>query len=301
MSQFAIPSGWEVVIGLEIHAQLATRSKIFSGASTAFGAEPNTVVCPVCTGQPGALPVPNRGVFERAIRVALALGCEISENTHFDRKNYFYPDLPKGYQISQHTAPVGRAGEFRFPSERYGERADAVVKISRVHLEEDTAKAVHDGKGDTLIDFNRAGVPLMEIVTEPCIHSPDLAHAYLVALKETLEYLYVSTCSMEEGSLRVDTNISAAPADSSVLGTKVEVKNLNSFKAVKAALEYEFERQVKILVSGGRVVQETRHWDEKRGETLPGRVKEEAMDYRYFPEPDIPPLAIPAEWVAEIG
>jgi aspartyl-tRNA(Asn)/glutamyl-tRNA(Gln) amidotransferase subunit B len=287
-------------IAFEVHLQLNTASKAYCGCKVEFGAEPNTVVCPVCTGQPGALPVPNRGVFERGIRVALALGCQVAEKTHFDRKNYFYPDLPKGYQISQHPVPVGRAGEFRFPAERYGERADAVVKISRVHLEEDTAKAVHDDKGDTLIDFNRAGVPLMEIVTEPCIPSPDLAYAYLTALKETLEYLDVSTCSMEEGSLRVDTNISVAPADSRELGTKVEVKNLNSFKAVKAALEYEFNRQSGLLAEGKKVVQETRHWDDREGATLPGRVKEEAMDYRYFPEPDIPPLAIPPEWVEEI-
>ncbi|MCX7022160.1 MAG: Asp-tRNA(Asn)/Glu-tRNA(Gln) amidotransferase subunit GatB [bacterium] len=287
-------------IAFEVHLQLDTASKAYCGCAVVFGAEPNTVVCPVCTGQPGALPVPNRGVFEKAVRVALALGCEISENTHFDRKNYFYPDLPKGYQISQHPVPVGWGGEFRFPLERYGEWADTVVKISRVHLEEDTAKAVHFSKGGTLIDFNRSGVPLMEIVTEPCIPSPEVAHAYLTALKETLEYLDVSSCSMEEGSLRVDTNISAAPADSKKLGTKVEVKNLNSFKAVKAALEYEFERQTGILASGGKVIQETRHWDDREGTTLPGRVKEEAMDYRYFPEPDIPPLAIPREWVEEI-
>jgi len=287
-------------IAFEVHLQLDTASKAYCGCAVVFGAEPNTVVCPVCTGQPGALPVPNRGVFEKAVRVAAALGCEIAEKTHFDRKNYFYPDLPKGYQISQHPVPVGRAGEFRFPAERYGEAADAVVKISRVHIEEDTAKAVHDEKGDTLIDFNRAGVPLMEIVTEPCIPNPDVAYAYLTALKETLEYLDVSTCSMEEGSLRVDTNISVAPADSIQLGTKVEVKNLNSFKAVRAALEHEFERQTGILASGGKVVQETRHWDDREGVTLPGRVKEEAMDYRYFPEPDIPPLAIPREWVEQI-
>ena len=287
-------------IAFEVHLQLDTSSKAYCGCAVVFGAEPNTVVCPVCTGQPGALPVPNRGAFEKAVRVAAALGCEISDKTHFDRKNYFYPDLPKGYQISQHPVPVGRAGELRFPTERYGERADTVVKISRVHLEEDTAKAVHDSKGDTLIDFNRSGVPLMEIVTEPCIPSPEVAYAYLTALKETLEYLDVSSCSMEEGSLRVDTNISVAPADSKKLGTKVEVKNLNSFKAVKAALEYEFERQTGILTSGGKVIQETRHWDDREGTTLPGRVKEEAMDYRYFPEPDIPPLAIPREWVEEI-
>jgi aspartyl-tRNA(Asn)/glutamyl-tRNA(Gln) amidotransferase subunit B len=287
-------------IAFEVHLQLDTASKAYCGCAVVFGAEPNTVVCPVCTGQPGALPVPNRGVFERAVRVALAMGCEVVERTHFDRKNYFYPDLPKGYQISQHPAPVGHSGELRFPTERYGEAADAVVKISRVHLEEDTAKAVHDSKGDTLIDFNRAGVPLMEIVTEPCIPDPDTAYAYLTALKNTLEYLDVSSCSMEEGSLRVDTNISVAPADSRELGTKVEVKNLNSFKAVKAALEFEFERQAGILSSGGEVIQETRHWDDREGVTLPGRVKEEAMDYRYFPEPDIPPLAIPRGWVEEI-
>ncbi len=291
---------YQPTIAFEVHLQLDTKSKAYCGCKNVYGAEPNTRVCPVCTGQPGALPVPNRAVFVKAIYVALALGCRIVERTQFDRKNYFYPDLPKGYQISQHPVPIGHSGEFRFPGERYGEKAGACVRISRVHVEEDTAKAVHDESGNTLIDFNRAGVPLVEIVTEPCIPSPEIAHAYLLALKNTLEYLDVSSCSMEEGSLRVDTNISVAPADSKKLGTKVEVKNLNSFKAVKAALEFETHRQIEILEAGEQVIQETRHWDDRRGVTLSGRVKEGAMDYRYFPEPDIPPLRLPKEWVEEI-
>ncbi|MCD4733065.1 Asp-tRNA(Asn)/Glu-tRNA(Gln) amidotransferase subunit GatB, partial [bacterium] len=291
---------YQPTIGLEVQMQANTRSKAYCGCANIYGAEPNTHVCPVCTAQPGALPVPNRGVFEKAIRIALALGSKIARQTHFDRKNYFYPDLPKGYQITQHPYPIGSGGSISFPGERYGAEADCEVSIERVHMEEDTAKSSHDATGKTLIDFNRAGVPLLEIVTEPCIHEPRIAYAYLLNMMNLLEYLDVSTCSMEEGSLRVDTNISLAPRGGSQLGGKVEVKNINSFKAVQAALEYEMVRQAELLDAGERILQETRHWDDKRGITLPGRSKESSMDYRYFPEPDIPPLMVGDEWFAEI-
>lgn len=291
---------YEPTIGLEVQLQANTRSKAYCGCANVYGAAPNTRVCPVCTGQPGSLPVPNRGAFEKAIRIALALDCRIAEQVHFDRKNYFYPDLPKGYQITQHTAPLGRGGELRFPAERYAEQTAGRVAIERVHLEEDTAKSVHGADGEALIDFNRAGVPLLEVVTEPCIHDPQTAYYYLLAFRDILLWIDASDCNMEEGSLRVDTNISVAPRGSAELGTKVEVKNLNSFKGVQGALEYEIVRQAELLDTGGRVVQETRHWDAPSGTTLAGRVKEGSMDYRYFPEPDIPPLAIPREWVEKI-
>jgi aspartyl-tRNA(Asn)/glutamyl-tRNA(Gln) amidotransferase subunit B len=291
---------YQPTIGLEVQMQANTKSKAYCGCANIYGAEPNTHVCPVCTAQPGSLPVPNRGVFEKAIRIALALGSKIARQTHFDRKNYFYPDLPKGYQITQHPCPIGSGGMLRFPGERYGAEADAEVSIERVHMEEDTAKSNHDATGKTLIDFNRAGVPLLEIVTEPCIHEPRVAYAYLLNMMNLLEYLDVSTCSMEEGSLRVDTNISLARPGGSELGSKVEVKNINSFKAVQAALEYEIVRQAELLDAGKSVMLETRHWDNKRGITLPGRSKESSMDYRFFSEPDIPPLMVGDEWFAEI-
>jgi aspartyl-tRNA(Asn)/glutamyl-tRNA(Gln) amidotransferase subunit B len=295
----AVLERYEATIGLEVQLEANTRSKAYCGCANVYGATPNTRVCPVCTGQPGALPVPNRGAFEKALRIALALGCEIAEVVHFDRKNYFYPDLPKGYQITQHMTPLGRGGELRFPAERYAEETAGRVEIERVHLEEDTAKSVHDGE-DSLIDFNRAGVPLLEVVTEPCIHDPVVAYYYLLAFRDILLWIDASDCNMEEGSLRVDTNVSVAPVGDGELGTKVEVKNLNSFKGVRQALEYEIVRQAELLDGGGRVVQETRHWDAARGVTLAGRVKEGSMDYRYFPEPDIPPLSIPASWVEEL-
>jgi len=277
---------FEAVIGLEIHAQLLTVSKIFCGCSTAFGAAPNTHVCPVCLGLPGALPVLNRGAVDHAIRAALALGCRINGTSIFARKNYFYPDLPKGYQISQYELPIATAG------------ALAGVGITRVHMEEDAGKSIHEGFADsdrkTYVDFNRSGVPLIEIVTDPDLRSASDAAAFFSRLREILVWLGVNDGNMEEGSLRCDANVSVRPAGESALGTKAEVKNLNSFRFVEKALDYEIERQIEIASTGGRVVQETRLWDSAAGRTVSMRSKEEAHDYRYFPEPDLPALVVDA-------
>ncbi len=283
----------EIVIGLEVHVQLAARTKLFCSCPYRFGAEPNTLVCPVCLGLPGSLPALNERALELGIRAALALGCRIAPRLLFDRKNYFYPDLPKGYQITQKDHPFAAGGGVELSSGR-------VIPLERIHLEEDAGKSIHTGKGETLVDLNRAGVPLLEIVSRPEIRSPREAHDYLDALKLALRYSEVSGCDMEKGSLRCDANISLRPEGAEGLGIKVEVKNLNSFKAVERALAFEARRQGALLRSGRKVTRETRLWDEKRGETRPMRSKEEAEDYRFFPEPDLPPMEIPADLVERI-
>jgi len=291
---------YETVIGLEVHVELKTRSKVFCSCSTTFGAEPNTQVCPVCLGLPGVLPVLNEKAVEYAIKAALALNCQIAEYSKFDRKNYFYPDMPKNYQISQYDLPLATGGYVEI--EVNGEKKR--IRIKRLHLEEDTGKLLHSADvaaaESSLVDFNRAGVPLIEIVSEPDIRSPEEAKLYLTKLKSIIEYTGVSDVKMQEGSLRCDANVSIRPRGSSEFGTRTEIKNMNSFRAVQRGLEYEVERQKKVVEAGGKVVQETRHWDENRGITVPLRSKEEAHDYRYFPEPDLVPLVISRERVEEI-
>ena len=287
---------YEPVIGIEVHVQLLTHSKMFCGCSADYAAAPpNTHVCPVCLGMPGVLPVINRQAVEYTIMTALALNCQISEFTKWDRKNYPYPDLPKGYQISQYDLPLSHDGWLEIEVGGQARR----IGIERVHLEEDTAKLFHVD-GHSLLDFNRAGVPLMEIVSKSDIHSHEEAYEYLVKLRQVLRYLGVSSGNMEEGAMRCEPNISLRPVGARELGTKVEVKNLNSFHAVKLALAYEIERQSKILDAGGRIEQVTMGWDEVRGVTVVQRSKEYAHDYRYFPEPDLPPLVISRKWVEEI-
>ena len=293
---------YEVVIGLEVHAQLLTQSKMFCSCSAAYqNADPNTVVCPVCMGMPGVLPVINRKAVEHVIRTGLALNCEIAGYTKFDRKNYPYPDLMKGYQISQYDLPVASNGSL--PIEVEGE--ERIAGVTRVHLEEDVARLLHRtedyGEGYSLLDVNRAGIPLMEIVGEPDLTSAEEARAYLMQLHSILQYIGVSAANMEEGNFRCDANISIRPEGETRLGTKVEVKNMNSFRSVFRALEYEAERQVSVLEDGGRIVQETRGWVETDAITVSQRTKEGASDYRYFPEPDLPPLLISRDWVEEIG
>lgn len=291
---------YETVIGLEVHVELKTRSKVFCSCSTTFGAAPNTQVCPVCLGLPGVLPVLNEKAVEYAIKAALALNCEIAEYSKFDRKNYFYPDMPKNYQISQYDLPLASGGYVEI--EVNGEKKR--IRIKRLHLEEDTGKLLHSADvaaaESSLVDFNRAGVPLIEIVSEPDIRSPEEAKLYLTKLKSIIEYTGVSDVKMQEGSLRCDANVSIRPRGASDFGTRTEIKNMNSFRAVQRGLEYEVERQKKVVEAGGKVVQETRHWDESRGITVPLRSKEEAHDYRYFPEPDLVPLVISRERVEEI-
>ena len=292
---------FEVVIGLEVHAQLLTQSKMFCACSADYQeTEPNTVVCPVCMGMPGVLPVINRKAVEHVIRTGLALGCEIAAYTKFDRKNYPYPDLMKGYQISQFDLPIASCGAM--PIEVDGVERSA--GITRVHLEEDVAKLMHRteqfGEGYSLLDVNRAGVPLMEIVGEPDLRSAEEARAYLVQLHSILQYIGVSSANMEEGNFRCDANISVRPPGQDALGTKVEIKNMNSYRSVFRALEYEAERQTGVIRSGGRIVQETRGWLDDTSVTFSQRVKEGASDYRYFPEPDLPPLRISRDWVSEI-
>ena len=287
---------YEIVIGLEVHTQLLTRSKMFCGCSADYAnAPPNTHVCPVCLGMPGVLPVINEKAIEYTVMTALALNCTVPEYTKFDRKNYFYPDLMKSYQISQYDAPVGKGGWLTVDSDGSRKR----INITRVHLEEDAAKLLH--RGDySLIDVNRSGVPLMEIVSEPEISSPEEARDYLIKLHNILRYLGVSTANMEEGSFRCDANISIRPASSKKLLPKVEVKNMNSFKAVYQALKYEAERQGKVLEERGELIQETRGWIEETGMTVLQRTKEYAEDYRYFPEPDLPPLVLDGAWIEEV-
>jgi aspartyl-tRNA(Asn)/glutamyl-tRNA(Gln) amidotransferase subunit B len=291
---------YEAVIGLEIHAHLLTASKIFCGCSTAFGAPPNTQVCPVCLGLPGALPVLNRAAVDAALRAALALGCHINHTSIFARKNYFYPDLPKGYQISQYERPLATAGALEWRATDGPRR----IGITRVHLEEDAGKSIHEGLGDsdrkTSVDYNRSGVPLIEIVTEPDLRSAGDAADFFARLRAILVWLGVNDGNMEEGSLRCDANVSIRPTGAAALGTKAEVKNLNSFRFLQRALEHEIERQREVIEQGGRVTQETRLWDSASGTTVSMRSKEEAHDYRYFPEPDLPPLAVDEQRVLGI-
>src|SRR5690348_14668772 len=296
-----IRTKYEAVIGLEVHVQLLTVTKAFCGCSTKFGAPPNTNVCPVCLGLPGALPVLNRKAVEYAVRAAMALNCEVRETSIFARKNYFYPDLPKSYQISQYDKPIAEYGHVDVAS---GNGATRRIGITRLHLEEDAGKSMHDDLPDsahcTYVDLNRSGVPLIEIVSEPDMRSPDEAYEYLTRLKEIILYTGVSDCNMEEGSLRCDANVSIRPRGEQKLGTKAEVKNVNSFRFIRDALEYEIERQIEMVETGDKVVQETRLYNANEGRTYSMRSKEEAHDYRYFPEPDLLPLIVDAKWQEEI-
>lgn len=288
---------WETVIGLEVHVQLLTASKMFCGCSTRFGQTPNTQVCPVCLGLPGALPVPNAHAIELATRAALALGCKVHETSIFARKNYFYPDLPKGYQISQFDQPLATLGGIEIESP---ERGKLTIGVTRLHVEEDAGKSIHDRlPGKTAVDLNRAGTPLAEIVSEPDMRSPGEARAYLTRLKQLLLYCQVSDCNMEEGSLRVDANISIRKAGDTRLGTKTEVKNMNSFANVERALQVERDRQIKVVESGGRVEQVTMLFNAGTGEVRPMRSKEESHDYRYFPDPDLPSLVLTRLWIEQ--
>lgn len=286
---------FEPVIGLEVHAQLKTRTKIFCSCSTRFGAPPNTHVCPVCLGMPGVLPVLNRQVVEYAMRMALATNCQIARESRFARKNYFYPDLPKGYQISQYELPIAEHG---YVDIRLGDGLRKRIGITRIHMEEDAGKSLHDpDRPISFVDLNRTGVPLIEIVSEPDISSPEEAGAYLKQLRMILRYLDISDGNMEEGSFRCDANVSIRPKGSAELGTRTELKNINSFKFVEKALAYEIRRQIGIVSGGKTVVQETRLWDSSKNRTFSMRGKEEAHDYRYFPDPDLVPLVIDDEWI----
>ena len=291
---------YEPVIGLEVHVQLLTKTKIFCGCSTRFGDPPNTNVCPVCLGLPGTLPVLNKRAVEMAMRAALAINCTVQERSRFARKNYFYPDLPKGYQISQYELPLATGGWLDIDVAGTRKR----IGITRLHLEEDAAKNLHEGFSQSAakayIDYNRCGTPLVEIVSEPDIRSSDEAYAYLTALRQIMLYTGVSDVNMEEGSLRCDANVSVRPRGSTQFGTKVEVKNLNSFRFLQKALEYEIERHISVLESGGRLFQETRFWNQAEGHTVGMRSKERAHDYRYFPEPDLLPVHITSAWREEI-
>ena len=291
---------YEPVIGLEVHVQLLTATKAFCGCANKFGADPNTNVCPVCLGLPGALPVLNAKAVEFATLAALALHCEVRECSIFARKNYFYPDLPKGYQISQYDKPIAEHGWIEVPTAAGSTKR---IGITRLHMEEDAGKSVHEGFADSAtrsyIDLNRCGTPLVEIVSEPDIRTPEEAFEYLTRLKEILLYTGVSDCNMEEGSLRCDANVSVRLKGAEKFGTKAEVKNVNSFRFIRAALEYEIERQVEVIESGGRVLQETRLWNSNEGRTYSMRSKEHAHDYRYFPEPDLPPLILSPEFLED--
>lgn len=287
-------SGWEAVIGLEVHVQIKTRTKVFCACPTEFGAAPNSQVCPVCCGHPGVLPVLNKAAVEGLVKAALALGCRINPRSVFARKQYFYPDLPKGYQISQFELPLAEEGKLEITADQ-GPRT---VRINRIHLEEDAGKLLHAVGNrqleESLVDLNRAGVPLMEIVSEPDIRSADEAAEYLSRLRTVLRYVGASDCDMEKGSMRCDANVSIRPAGETKLGTRAEVKNMNSFKSVKDAVTHEIARQAALLEGGGRVVQETRLWDQAAGETRSMRSKEQAHDYRYFPDPDLAPVELSA-------
>jgi len=289
-------SDWEAVIGLEIHVQMKTDTKMFCSCKVEFGAEPNTNVCPVCLGMPGALPVINKKAVEYGIRAGLALNCKIHNLSVFARKHYFYPDLPKGYQISQYELPLATDGYLDI---ELSNGTTKRVRIRRLHLEEDAGKNIHEGK-KTFVDLNRAGTPLMEIVTEPDINSPEEARVFLETLRNVMRYIGVSDADMEKGQLRCDINVSIRPKGSDKLGTRVEIKNVNSFRFVQKALEYEIERQIKVKEKGGEVVQETRTFDPSTGKTYSMRTKEEAEDYRYFPDPDLLPLKVSDEWINRV-
>ena len=287
---------WETVIGLEVHAELSTKSKIFCACTTAYGGEPNTHVCPVCAGMPGVLPKLNRSVVEYALRLGLSLGFNITKHCKFDRKNYFYPDLPKAYQVSQLYMPICRDG--RLDIEVDGRKKP--IRIREIHMEEDAGKLIHDAKGaDTFMDFNRCGVPLLEIVSQPDFRGAAEVLAYLEKLRETLLYLDICDCKMQEGSIRADINLSMRPFGGE-LGVRTETKNMNSFKAIARAIEYERERQIEILEDGGQIIQETRRWDDEKLESHGMRSKENAQDYRYFPEPDLLPMEIDDQWLASV-
>jgi len=288
---------YEVVIGLEVHVELNTKTKIFCGCSTEFGGEPNTHVCPVCSGMPGSLPVLNKEVVNKAMAVGLALNCDITRNSKFDRKNYFYPDNPQNYQISQLYYPICRDGKVEI---EVGD-TKKFVRIHEIHMEEDAGKLVHDSFTDeTYVDFNRSGVPLIEIVSEPDMRSSDEVIAYLEKLRETIQYLGASDCKLNEGSMRADVNLSIRPMGSEEFGTRTESKNLNSFRAIKRCIENEIARQIDLIESGEQVVQETRRWDDNKGYSYPMRSKEDAQDYRYFPDPDLVPILIDDAWLERI-
>lgn len=284
---------WEVVMGLEVHVELATKTKIFCSCTTEFGGEPNTHCCPVCTGMPGTLPVFNKQVLEYAVRAGLALNCDITRYNKFDRKNYFYPDLPKAYQISQLYLPFAQNGHVDIKTKS---GKTSTIRIHEIHMEEDAGKLVHSPYDDsTYLDYNRCGIPLIEIVSEPDFRDAEEVTAYLSKLKSVFEYLGISDCKMEEGSMRADVNLSVRPEGSTEFGTRTEMKNINSLRAIERAIAYETKRQIEVIEDGGKIVQETRRWDDAKGETFAMRSKENAQDYRYFPEPDIPPLSISEE------
>ena len=292
---------YETVIGLEIHCELKTKTKIFCGCATGFGADQNTHVCPVCLGLPGVLPVVNRQVVNYAIKAGLATNCEINGYSKFDRKNYYYPDLPKNFQTSQFDLPIAEHGWVDIDTEAGKKR----IRLTRIHMEEDAGKLVHSGttikdSSSSNVDYNRTGVPLLEIVSEPDMSSAEEARAYMEKIKTIMEYIDVSNCRMEEGNLRADINVSLRPVGSDKLGTRTEMKNINSFKALEDAINYEIERQTEVLEDGGHIIQETRTWDPERGITLSMRSKEEAHDYRYMPEPDLPPIVTSAEEIETI-
>lgn len=290
---------FETVIGLEVHVELATKTKIFCSCTTEFGGEPNTHCCPICTGMPGTLPVLNREVVNYAVKAGLSLGCKITEYNKFDRKNYFYPDLPKAYQISQLYLPFAQNGLVFIADEQGGEKS---IGIHEIHMEEDAGKLIHStDRNETYTDYNRCGVPLIEIVTEPDFRSSYEVIAFLTKIKSIFEYLGISDCKMQEGSMRADVNLSVREKGSNILGTRTEMKNLNSFKAIERAIKFEAERQIALIESGGTVFQETRRWDDNSGKSFAMRSKENAQDYRYFPEPDIPPVLISNEMIRKLS